>query len=105
MIDKLPAYMQQNEVTVEVYEGDGAYGPIYSDPVTISCYYQQKNEKVLDDEGDEIISSSQFFTSSGLDMKKGSKVTFEGNTNKVMTTSEKRNALTGKVHHQQVWLR
>jgi hypothetical protein len=102
---KLPDYLQRMEVTVKPKLSDGAHGPIYDNKYQINGYFQEERELVRDDEGDEVVSNSQLFTSEKIDLKKGSIITFEGNEHTVMRTSQKRNAMTGKFHHTQVWMR
>jgi len=101
---KLPDIVQPHTVTIEEYEGEGAYGPQYSDSYEVNGYYQEENKYIRNDEGDEVTSSSQFFTSADIKPPQKSKLTFDGNENEVMTTSVKRNAITGKISHVQVML-
>lgn len=45
--------------TVEPYEGSGAYGPIYGDPVEVPCWVSWARELVRDADGNEVVSSGQ----------------------------------------------
>ena len=101
---RLPQSIQPNTATIQKYEGDGAYGPTYADPIEVKGYFQQKEKMIRDDEGDEVVSMSQFYTGKDIDVPKGSILTFNGE-HIVQTTSRKLNALTGQFSHLQIWLR
>ena len=47
--------MLKDTVTVETYEGEGAYGPVYADPVTVSCDVQMKRRLVKTTDGVESV--------------------------------------------------
>lgn len=55
----------QHEVTVEPYEGTGAYGPVYGAPVTVSGFLEAKTRLVRDPGGDEVVSGSTFYCRRG----------------------------------------
>ncbi|MFJ4286407.1 hypothetical protein ACIPY0_12245 [Paenarthrobacter nicotinovorans] len=47
-------------VTVETFEGTGAYGDVYSEPVTVPGWLEDKRRLVRDKNGQEVVSSSVF---------------------------------------------
>ena len=102
---KLPKFLQPNEATVEEYQGDSAYGPEYADPYQIEGYMEEDNKLVRNSDGDEVVSSSQFFTSEDVEPPEDSKLTFEGTEHKVISSNKQRNALTGKINHVQINLK
>ena len=99
---KLPKAAQPHTVEVKDYEGDGAYGPTYSDPYEVQGYFQQEREVVKDQEGNEIVSDSQFYTSEDVEIPKESIITFNGIENEVVSTAPKYNALTGQKSYTEV---
>ena len=99
---KLPKAAQPHTVTIKEYEGDGAYGPTYSDPYEVKGYFQQERKLVKDDEGNEIVSDAQFFTSEDIEPPPESIITFNGVENEVISISPKYNALTGQKSHTEV---
>jgi hypothetical protein len=54
-------FLWRHEVTVEAYEGDGAYGPVYAAPVTVRCFLDQKTRTVVDKEGQEVVSHGTLY--------------------------------------------
>ena len=99
---KLPKVAQPHTVEVKDYEGDGAYGPTYSDPYEVQGYFQQEREVVKDQEGNEIVSDAQFFTSEDIEPPPESVVTFNDTEHEVISISPKYNALTGQKSHTEV---
>ena len=109
---KLPKAAQPHTVTIKDYEGDGAYGPTYSDPYEVQGYFQQEREVVKDQDGNEVVSDAQFFTSEDIEPPPESLIYFplteeelEKNTkHEVISISTKYNALTGQKSHTEVVL-
>ena len=107
---KLPKAAQTHTVKAKKYKGDGAYGPTYSEPFEIQGYFQQERKLIKDDEGDEIVSDSQFYTSENIDLPQKSLLYFpleneeleENEKHEVVSTSPKHNALTGQKSHTEV---
>ena len=99
---KLPKAAQPHTVTIKDYEGDGAYGPTYSDPYEVQGYFQQEREVVKDQEGNEVVSDAQFFTSEDIEPPTESIATFNGVEHEVISISPKYNALTGQKSHTEV---
>lgn len=58
---KLPAWLMTHRVTVEAYEGDTAYEPVYAAPVTVRCLLEQKTRTVRNKQGQEVVSSGTFY--------------------------------------------
>jgi hypothetical protein len=51
----------RDSVTVEVYRGTGAYGPIYDPPQTVRCRVENGNKLVRDATGQQVVSSARLF--------------------------------------------
>lgn len=99
---KLPKAAQPHKVSIKEYEGDGAYGPIYSNPYEIKGYFQQERKVVKDQDGNEVISDAQFFTSEDIEPPTESIVTFKDIEHEVISVSHKVNAMTGQNSHTEV---
>ena len=99
---KLPKAAQPHTVSIKEYEGDGAYGPIYSDPYEVQGYFQQERKVVKDQDGNEVVSDAQFFTSEDIEPPTESIATFNGIEHEVIEYSPKVNALTGQNSHTEV---
>jgi len=102
---KLPKALQPHEVIIKSYLGNSASGPIYADPFTVNGYFQETHKLVENDEGDEVMSNSQFFTSEHLDIEAKSQITYKDKKYDVITTSTKTNALTGLTTHMSIHMR
>ncbi|PSK95771.1 hypothetical protein CLV30_12823 [Haloactinopolyspora alba] len=51
-----------HRVTVEPYEGEGAYGPIYGAPVAdVACYVENRRQLVRDRTGAEVVSDTTIY--------------------------------------------
>lgn len=102
---KLPKFLQPHTVQIEEYLGNSAGGPLYDAPYSITCYFQEKHKLVENDEGDEVMSNSQLFTSEELDLEPNSRVSYQNKKYDVITTSPKTNALTGQQTQLEVYMR
>jgi hypothetical protein len=102
---KLPKSVQPHTVTIKPYLGDGAYGPQYDDEFESTGYFVQKESLTRDDEGNEVVSSSQYHTSDDIELKQQSELTFNGKTETVVTTNKYYNAFTGKLSNVEVMLK
>lgn len=81
------AHLLHQTATVERYEGDGAYGPVYADPATIACRVEQGTQLVRDAQGDEVVSSVRLYTTMDVDpIPAESRVTVDGTATTVLTT-------------------
>lgn len=54
----LPGLAYQHSITVEAYEGAGAYGPVYAAPVTVACFLDEQTRMVRAGDGTQVTSSS-----------------------------------------------
>ncbi|MFF1416570.1 hypothetical protein [Streptomyces sp. NPDC058280] len=62
---KLPKMWLQHAITVEPYEGAGAYGDVYGAPVEVKGFLEQMTRLVRAPGGDEVVSSSTFYCRRG----------------------------------------
>lgn len=54
----IPGFLLRHQITVEPYEGDGPYGPVYGAPVVVRCFLDQATRLVRNPGGEEVTSSS-----------------------------------------------
>lgn len=101
---KLPKFLQPDIVEVHEYEGNSVDGPQYSDAYEVEGYLEESRTYVRNTNGDEVVSSSQFYTSEEIEPPPKSKLTFNGREYIVITTSRNRNAMTGELNHIEVAL-
>lgn len=66
------------KVTVEAYEGTGAYGPIYSDPVTVAARVETVRKLVRSKTGDEVVAEATVYVQPGLTCPPESLITLPG---------------------------
>lgn len=55
---KIRRSLLKDQVTVATYAGDGPYGPVYADPVTVWCNVDEGRRLVRDSHGDEVVSEA-----------------------------------------------
>lgn len=70
----IPKYPMVHTVTVEPYEGDGAYGPAYSPAVAVSCFLDEQTRMVRDKDGRQVSSTSTAYCPLDTVAPPGSKV-------------------------------
>lgn len=102
---KLPKFMQPDTAIIKKYKGEGVNGPQYEDGITITGYYEQKREIVKDDDGNEIISSSKFYTSEDIAIPTQSILIFNSIEDEVIKIDRHRSSLTGQLNHIEVLLK
>ena len=57
----LPRRLLKDLVTFELYLGDGAFGPIYGDPVTVLGKVSATRQLVRDSNGEEVVSEATVY--------------------------------------------
>lgn len=81
------AFWWVNTVTVKTYQGSGAYGDLWGDPVTVNCWIEDGSKLVLNANGDEVVSTTSVH--GPLDQAAlfavGSEVTNGGRTSRVIS--------------------
>jgi hypothetical protein len=102
---KLPKFVQPHTATITEYEGDGTYGPIWGNSYEIDCYFVHKKKITFDEEGNEITSPSQIYTSTDIKPKKQSEVKVNGETLEIIAVNRYDNAMTGKLSNVEIMLR
>lgn len=84
---------QPATVTVEAYEGSGAYGPVYATPVEVTpCVVEDTRRLVRvqtqDAAGTEQVSSTTVYAPPGTVCPPGSRITWAGRTSRVLARSD-----------------
>ncbi|WP_433426346.1 hypothetical protein ACQP1V_42710 (plasmid) [Microtetraspora malaysiensis] len=82
----LPAWLMRHTAVIEPFEGDGAYGAVYGDPVTARCLVDDERRMVRDAQGTEVVSDTTVFFPPGTVCPEGSRVTVNGRTTTVITS-------------------
>lgn len=70
----------RHTVTIEAYEGDGAYGPRYATAVTTRANVQAQRRQVLDDRGAQVIANTTLYMRASETCPARSRVTLPGGT-------------------------
>ncbi|OUC99319.1 hypothetical protein [Streptosporangium minutum] len=85
----LPAWLLVHQVLVEPAEGEGPFGPEYGDAVTVRCFVDEKRRLVRDAEGSEVVSETTVYMPLDTACPTGSRVTANGRTTTVITSSRR----------------
>ncbi|MFP4647283.1 MAG: hypothetical protein ACLFN4_06655 [Candidatus Acetothermia bacterium] len=101
---KIPSFTKMHTVQIEEYEGDSAYGPEYDDPYDVDGYYEEKRKKVLNDDGDEVLSGAMFYTDDDIDPPTGSRLTHRGKELTIISISRFDNPMSNGYHHLEIAL-
>ncbi|WP_188197220.1 hypothetical protein [Nonomuraea sp. SYSU D8015] len=71
----IPEWVFTHTAVIEPFEGEGAYGPIFGDPVTKKCLVDDERRLVRNAEGSEVVSDTTIFFPPGTHCPEGSRVT------------------------------
>ncbi|MFC7582434.1 hypothetical protein ACFQYP_00490 [Nonomuraea antimicrobica] len=82
----LPDWLLRHEATIEPFHGDGAYGPIYGEAVTVKCLVDDERRLVRDAQGAETVSDTTVFLPPGTRCPEGSRVTANGRVTTVIAS-------------------
>lgn len=55
---KIPGWLYRHRIKVQRHEGEGAYGPVYAEPVTLKGLVEDEVRLVRDRTGAEVVSST-----------------------------------------------
>jgi len=80
---RIPASLRRDTVIVTPYLGEGAYGPIYDDPVTYAppyrgVYVEPANRQAVDNTGKETVANLTVFFDGDAPIKVGDRVEWQG---------------------------
>lgn len=75
------------DVTVETYDGQGAYGEIYGPPRTVRCLVDDRRRLVRTAQGDEVVSETTIVCDLGEDIPPESRITVGGRATTVIATT------------------
>jgi len=81
-----PDWLLRHEATIEPFEGEGAYGPIFGEAVTARCMVDDERRLVRDAQGAETVSDTTIFFPPGTRCPEGSRVTVNGRVTTVITS-------------------
>jgi class 3 adenylate cyclase len=85
----IPDWLLRHEAVIEPFEGEGAYGAIYGDPVTERCLVDDERRLVRNAEGSETVSDTTIFFRAGTHCPEGSRVTVGGRTTTVIASHDR----------------
>lgn len=71
----IPGWLLRHVITVEQYEGDGAYGPVYGPAVTVRAFVDELTRMVRSPAGADVVSSTTAYCHLDTVAPAGSRVT------------------------------
>ena len=72
----MPKFLLNQVAEVQKYQGSGAYGPSYAEPVEHDCRFQPQQKEVTNENGEEIVSNGKFFFSGDVEINVNSIITY-----------------------------
>jgi hypothetical protein len=88
---RIHGVMLRDEMAVEAYQGDGAYGPRYATGRTIRCRVDQRRRIVRDTNGNETVSESTVWCRPTDSIAPEDRVTLpDGTVSRVLTVKHHR---------------
>ena len=88
--------MKPHTATLKPLESSGSLGPSFGDEKELEGFFEETRELVRDQQGDEVVSSSRFFTNELVRPKTGSILEFDGVEHDVIGYDLHRNILNGE---------
>lgn len=100
---RIPGWLLRHRVTVEPYEGDSAYGPVYGPTVVVRALVRPGVRMVRAPDGSEVVSSVACFARRGLTCPPGSRLTLpDGRVTTVITVLDQDGAGLPTPDHVEV---
>ncbi|MFG3438330.1 hypothetical protein ACGF0J_13895 [Nonomuraea sp. NPDC047897] len=82
----LPEWLLRHTATIEPFQGDGAYGPVFGPAFESRCLVDDERRLVRDAQGAEVVSDTTVFLPPGTTCPEGSRVTVNGRVTTVITS-------------------
>lgn len=95
---KAPAWMFRQTVSVEPYEGESAYGPVYGAAYDLRCRIESRIHTVLLPDGEESQAMARLYCRPGANLPAQSRVTWDGQLHDVLTVATQPGP-GGQPHH------
>jgi hypothetical protein len=73
----IPSFLLTQDATIEVYLGQNAYEDLFTGSTAIKCRFEPLVQKVIDSNGNEVVSTGRMFIGPGINITAQSKVYFE----------------------------
>lgn len=73
-MSEIPEWLLRHGVTIEPYQGAGAYGDVYGEPEDVRCFLDQQTKLTRDAGGNTVTSTTTFYAPLGVDCPAGSRV-------------------------------
>jgi hypothetical protein len=74
----IPSFLLNQDATIEVYLGHNAYEDLFNTSTDIKCRFEPLAQKIVDANGNEVVSTGRMFVRPSVDITAQSKVYFEG---------------------------
>lgn len=96
---RIPAFLLNQQITVETYRGQSAYGPVFDAPATVKCRTEDGTDRIIDASGAEIVSVGRVCAAPEAAelLPIGSRVTLDGNK-RVVVRREIKMGLAAPTH-------
>lgn len=81
---RIAGYLLRQTVTLEMPRGQGAYGPLYADPLSVRCRIEPKRRRVRTAAGVELVSEAVAQLDPSVQIAPEARVTWEGRAYQVI---------------------
>lgn len=89
-------FVKPHTATLKQLESSGSLGPNFGEEIELEGFFEETRELVRDQDGDEVVSSSRFFTGDLVRPKTGSLLEFDGVEHDVISYDLHRSILNGE---------
>jgi hypothetical protein len=98
----IPCYLLGQEVTVEPYMGEGAYGPTFGAPLAVRARVEGRRRVVRRADGETVTSTATVIVGPDVDVTPEARVTHAGQTFEVAEVVDQ--LAQRRVHHRELVL-
>ena len=99
----IPSFLLTQDATVEVYLGHNAYNDLFKVSKDIKCRFEPLSQKIVDANGNEVVSTGRMFIGPGIEITAQSKVYFEGRA--YIVISVQKQFTINSYSHKEVFLK
>ncbi|MFG7941190.1 hypothetical protein [Streptomyces cacaoi] len=88
MVTRVPGVLLRHRITVEPYEGDGAYGPTYGPPADVRALVAERPQMIRTQDARDVRATTTLITGPELECPPGSRITLpDGRTGTALTVA------------------
>lgn len=101
---RIPGVLLRQQVAVEPWPREGAYGPLFGDPLLVRCRIEPRRRRVRTPAGEELLSEAVAHFDPSVALAPQSRVTWDGRTYQVVEVRSTPGPSGRPAYHEAVLL-